>query len=314
LKGKEGVSGEDIAAAETALRDGFVRWAVGQGTRNGRIDPSKIRAALFDPIKGSVSDLSLSDYLKQYGLFSDLEIGQIKKTLDQLVGYDNVGTGKSAAELAQSGRSSMGAEFVLGAVGSRMATALNQAIGSPAGGQSILVAGAGARLAKSLLSRESRVLNIEAIMYLLQNPKKLATYLNKNPEELQTNQGFMDMIRRFLARQGFVVARRSAVAAQGDYDEELPEPSPQEEPISPRRQRRTPRSGGQSPAEFRSQPPSESRPTAQVSMPQVPMPTPQAAPAPAAPAPQQRAQYAALFPEDPISGLIQSGGIASLAS
>jgi hypothetical protein len=57
---------------------------------------------------------------------------------------------------------------------------------------------------------------------------------------------------------------------------------------------------------------SGSRPMAQIELP--PLPTPQAAPAPAAPAPQQRAQYAALFPEDPVSGLIQSGGIASLAS
>jgi len=64
------------------------------------------------------------------------------------------------------------------------------------------------------------------------------------------------------------------------------------------------------------------RPTAQapmpmpMPMPQIPMPMPQPAPAPAqaAPAPQQRARYAALFPEDPISGLLQSGGIASLAS
>lgn len=60
------------------------------------------------------------------------------------------------------------------------------------------------------------------------------------------------------------------------------------------------------------------RPTAQapMPMPQIPMPMPQPAPAPAPamPAPQQRARYAALFPEDPISGLLQSGGIASLAS
>ena len=253
LKGKEGVSGTEIRAAETALRDAFVRWAVGQGTRSGRINPGQIRAALFDPMKGSIGDVSLSDYLKEYGLFSELEIGQIQKTLDQLVGYDNVGMGRSAAELAQSGRSSMGAEFLLGAVGSRLATSLNQAIGSPAGGQSILVAGAGARLARSLLSRESRVLNVEAIMYLLQNPKKLATFLNKDPEDLKTSQGYIDMLRRFLARQGFVVARRSAVGAQGDYDEELPEPAPQEEPAPPRRQRQTPRGGGQTPADFRRQ-------------------------------------------------------------
>lgn len=253
LKTKEGVSGTQLRAAETALRDAFVRWSVGQGTRSGRINPAQIRAAMFDPIKGSAADLSLVDYLKEYELFSELEISQLKKTLDQLVGYDTVGAGKSAAELAQSGRSSMGAEFLLGAVGSRMATSLNQAIGSPAGGQSILVAGAGARLARSLLSRESRVLNVEAIMYLLQNPKKLATFMAKEPEELSTNQGFVDMLRRFLARQGFVVARRSAVGAQGDYDEELPEPAPQEEPAPPRRQRRTPRGGGQTPKTYREQ-------------------------------------------------------------
>lgn len=61
------------------------------------------------------------------------------------------------------------------------------------------------------------------------------------------------MLRRFLARQGFVVARRSAVGAQGDYDEELPEPAPQEEPAPPRRQRRTPRGGGQTPKTYREQ-------------------------------------------------------------
>jgi hypothetical protein len=57
------------------------------------------------------------------------------------------------------------------------------------------------------------------------------------------------------------------------------------------------------------------RPTAQVPMP-TPTPMPQAAPppAPAAPNPQQRAQYAALFPNDPMSEIIRSGGIASLTS
>jgi len=50
---------------------------------------------------------------------------------------------------------------------------------------------------------------------------------------------------------------------------------------------------------------------------QQPMPQQMAAPQPAPPPqgganPQQRQQFAALFPNDPISGLIQQQGIASL--
>lgn len=124
--------------------------------------------------------------------------------------------------------------------------------------------------------------------------------------------------------KGFVLGRRTAVAGQGEVDE--PEFEQERAPESGLR-RRTPPTGGQSPAQIqvpfrptpeeqrlqeedvRRQRMQEPRPTAQMQLP--PLPQPQAAAPAAAPNPQARQQYAAMFPNEGVSQMIK-GGIGSL--
>jgi hypothetical protein len=141
---------------------------------------------------------------------------------------------------------------------------------------------------------------------LLQDPVLLSKMIRQYQKDGFQNQGFINSIGDYIGKKGFTVLRSTGAGLmedeiEGDFTPPVPQKDTQLKPMR------------------LSPPPNQSQP--------VGTPTTQAAlPAPQPPMtsgagtnPQVRQQYAALFPNDPISGMLvqqprtfRRGGIASL--
>ena len=188
----------------------------------------------------------------QYDLIDNAAKNDLSRTLDQLIRFDSIGSQRSLAELERSADPTLASQFVLGAVGSRLASKLNRSLGGPAGGESIMVATGGANIMRKLFSRESQVLNTDALYYLLQNPDKLAKFVGRNKEDLRTAKGFGEALKLFFIKAGFNVSRRAFVAQKAEAEKQ----TEQRAKKAPAAQRRRGVQGGAeslSPKEFRRQ-------------------------------------------------------------
>ena len=247
-----GITPTEFKQAQTALRDAFIRYAVNSGSTKNSLNPGAIKQALFNPIPGVAAKTSLVDFMVQYDLIDNAAKKDLLRTLDQLIRFDSIGSQRSLAELERSADPTLASQFVLGAVGSRLASKLNRSLGGPAGGESIMVATGGANIMRKLFSRESQVLNTDALYYLLQNPDKLAKFVGRNKEDLRTAKGFGEALKLFFMKAGFNVSRRAFVAQKAEAEKQ----TEQRAKKAPAAQRRRGVQGGAeslSPKEFRRQ-------------------------------------------------------------
>jgi hypothetical protein len=105
-------------------------------------------------------------------------------------------------------------ELVASVAGSKLAINLNELLGGPAGAESLIIAGRGAALGRALVSAESQVLNIEGLIYMLQNPKELGEYLAKTKIDRGGVEGFWANAKRFLISKGFAFPRRTLTGTE----------------------------------------------------------------------------------------------------
>lgn len=294
---------EQKALAKDALSTNTLNWAFDNAmNNNGFLSPTKAYEALFKPVLKD--NPSVAQMMSDGGIIDPDVQQRLRTLLKQMAEIETqYRSGANLDELLNS--DSPLAQFTLRVIGARAASAA-----VPGQGGQIQIPAAGASLMQNLFGKMPMVHtkqfieeavrpgNTEVFLELVERGMQLRR--NKGPKTRKTR----DILDSFILRTlGFSPVLLGSIPASDIRQEYLPRAGERPQELPPRPPLRA------------TQPPQAApRPTAQVSMPQVPMPTPQAAPAPAAPAPQQRAQYAALFPEDPISGLIQSGGIASLAS
>ncbi len=198
-------------------------------------------------------------------------------------------------------------DFAVGVAGSAMGTR-SQAIltGGNSGPGSIIAAGKGAEALRNIVLRIPESQKMMFTAELLQDPILLSKMIRQYQKDGFQNQGFINSIGDYIGKKGFTVLRSTGAGLmedeiEGDFTPPVPQKDTQLKPMR------------------LSPPPNQSQP--------VGTPTTQAAlPAPQPPMtsgagtnPQVRHQYAALFPNDPISGMLvqqprtfRRGGIASL--
>jgi hypothetical protein len=298
--------------ARESLKSGVFDWAITRSSnRDGDLNPTRMYDSLFAPTS-SGSQVTPADWLISKNLLSKTEAETIQRYLAEMRNLESL-TAKGGLDdlIKQEGPLR---DLALRIIGAKLGTTASSIVGGSEA--SLIAAAAGSRALRALFVSKSGINNMKAFKMLLQDPETLARLL-KTPRNRREAKNLYQLAKDWAMSKGFVFSRRAYVAGQepGEDGFEAQEAEqPQESPfvLTPEEQALSEQEARRLLEEDRRM--AAPRPTAQVSMPPVSMPTPQAAPAPAAPAPQQRAQYAALFPEDPISGLIQSGGIASLAS
>ena len=187
--------------------------------------------------------------------------------------------------------------------------------GDATGPGSIIAAGRGAQLARDLFIRMPSISKKLFLADLLQNPKLLAKMLRQYGEGKQST-GVFNAVKNYLIKNGYVdTPRRIGVATVpedefSDEDALIEDQSEVTQPpvnITP-----TPPMIENNRAIVQSGPPIN---LSQVNPPaSFPTPTPQAQAQPSSGSadPNTRTRYASLFPDDPISGMLGSGGITNV--
>lgn len=282
---------EAQAGAKKALQGAILEWVMTKGGSTGtRFSPKVMWETLTDPIRGSGTDgASLISYMKAKDLITDAEAKNLDSMLREMIKYEagmNAGTIDQLAE-----DSGPIFDLFLRISGAKLGTMGSEMLGG--GSQSLIAAGAGSKAMRQVFENIPLALQMDVMLDLVRDPKLLAMYLKK-PASEKEKLGLVNQVVDYFKKKGIDVVRRSGAAAIRETEEGIQDLSAEpviEEPAAP----------------VQAPPPATSEPLVQ--LPPLQMPAPQ--PAAPVPNPQMRQQYAALFPNDPLSEMIR-GGIGSL--
>ena len=290
--------------AAGGLRDSIFEYAMEQAGGAQELKPSKMIKFLFDPIpqvgaepdfvknfKGTnVAKPSLADFLEFNKLASPQMLKNIEQALVEMMRYEIASTTGNLQEVLKESGPLLDLYLRVSgaAIGTRMAAAL--------GGSELIGAGAGSKFMREMVSNVPNAFRMDVMLELFNNPKELGRLLQKGKQQKETYggiQGFAEI----LTRMGLRPFRRAVPSTAREVEQELETDEfkqQQEEAFK-----------AQQPVTMTAPP---QQPAAQVAMnmdtqPTVPVSRPTAPPA----SPQQRQQYAAMYPFDPVSELIRTG-------
>lgn len=297
--------------ALAGLRSAFMEAAmVKSGGTSQTFSAREFYDTIFAPHRNSENKVSLSDWMLKNDVMSKQEMDRLKGFATELVKMESfVASGDMGLEeLAETVGPMM--DFYLRIAGSAAGARLQSLIPGDTGAGSLVAAGAGSKAFRAAYSKifadipESMKMDVMTEMF--KDPDLLATMLSKGRTqreagniagrltELLTEKGFLSTVT--VGRRGVPSVVRETEETIVDEEPQItvPEPSPNDEAsLTPQRVLPT------------NPPVAQPRPAA------APAPVPQTTPP--SPQPAARSRYAALFPNDPISGMINSNqGIGSL--
>jgi len=273
----------------------------------------KMSTTQFNPRTGAevLKKETLANYLLRKGIFTESDVKTAGNALEELIGLEASDPANLFDATFDEAKPIMDFAVSIGgsAVGTRSQALLT---GDATGPGSIIAAGRGAQLARDLFLRMPQITKKIFLADLLQNPQLLAKMLREYGDGKQSK-GVFNAVKSYLIKNGYVDAPRrigvsvlpeDEVSEEGAFVEEKVEVEPPVTETTP------------VPAPNRTI--VQSRPPINISQvtPSAPVPTPtpqaQAQPSSGPTDPNTRARYASLFPNDPISAMLNSGGIASL--
>jgi hypothetical protein len=290
------------------LRSAFIEASmVKSGGSSQTFSAREFYDTIFAPHRNSENKISLSDWMLKNEVMSKQEMDRLRGLATELVKMETfVASGDMGLEeLAETVGPMM--DFYLRIAGASAGARLQGLIPGDTGAGSLVAAGAGSKAFRSIYSKVfadiPESLKMDVMTEMFKDPDLLATMLSKGKTESQ-RKNIAGRITKLLANKGFVgataIGRRGAPPIVRETEETIvdeepqitvPEPNPNDEaslrvlPTNP--------------------PVAQPRPVvAPAPVPQTPPPSPQTA---------TRSRYAALFPNDPISGMINTNqGIGSL--
>ena len=303
----------------------------------------KAHELFFKPMPRSDNNITLAEWVVSNNVMTQDEVNQMNKLLTRIGEIDMLAaSGKSldADELAQ--RLGTGVELLASALGSATASKLYRAVGGDStgtGSLAVVTRGSTAAVnrARQIMSDMPAALKADFFIEVLENPDLAIDLLETGQNAKRANTIAADIVN-YVASRGFLYSKipapyvpeyassESLRTLYKDEEEQRKIDAAVEQlkrgPNNVRGPRIQPRDPSLNPflstgglpsndeeASLRAIP--TSPPVAQPRPAAVPAPVPQTTP----PSPQAaaRSRYAALFPNDPISGMIQQGqGIGSL--
>lgn len=293
----------------------------GKGARTIDINPARIYNDLFEKKivvqapgarTGRSKNMTMANFLKSRGVMSERQLESAKTALEGLI---NLKVGQQGLDLIENFEEAKPLlDFALSISGSAIGTKTQKIIsGGDSGPGALIAAGKGAEAMRNIFLRMPQHAKMLFTADLLQDPKLLAKMLRTYGPDGEKSKGVAGAVFDYLKKQGYVDLPRRAVAGSG---EEVP---PSEEGFDPRkefdRKPAIPKPPVTAPVP---NPDDEASLRVLPTNPPVAQPRPAAAPAqfpqtPPSPQPASRSRYAALFPNDPISDMINSNqGIGSL--
>jgi hypothetical protein len=282
---------------------------------SGTFSPSTLYDSMFKPLPGSQNRISLTEWMLENNVISEMEVKNLRTYLNEMVKYEAATASGTLDNLV--GKAGPLLQFYSSITGSVLGTTAQRSIsGGTSGPGALAAAGAGKRFMDEVMIRMPALRHVDVMSELMRNPELLAAMMRKPQNERESMQ-LARRVQQLLVDGGFIAPARRALPGTireigRDRFEPPPVPAAPPSPIPD-----TPPSvqdlpGPDQRGSLTPPPPVPTRSGAAAPA------TIQRAAAPAAPpsGPVDRARFAAFFPNDPTTDLIRqqaaSGGIGSL--
>ena len=284
--------------AQAGITEAFYEWAMTKATDGqGNFRPSIMLTALFDPITKAKGDIefggaSLIEFLGKNKLITENDANVLQNSLTEMLRYEMAAQTGRLEDVAKKAGPLLDLYLRLSgaAIGTRLGAAL--------GGSELIAGGAGSRFMREVVNGVPNILTQEVMLELFTDPKRLATLLKQGKTEKEAY-GAVESFFGWLRQKGLTPLRREVPSIRREAEEEAEAEEFREDLPSFMQELREQPTAMTAPPQ---------QPAAQVAMnmdtqPTVPVSRPTAPPA----SPQQRQQYAAMYPFDPVSELIRTG-------
>ena len=323
----DGETGEEfsVSDAKDGLRSAIMNYALMRGGNEGAaMSPQRVFDALFiKPPNIKDSNNTLMNWMKKNDVISDEDSKLIRQYLKEMINVEEAFQNGNIEEIIfkKPTQAKLLQVKILGAtLGQKGQETINNMLnkigmGTTGGGigGGMIAAEAGSESAQSLLLTAPEMAIAKTMQALMNDPKKFGPMLLEIQNKKQAEAAKRTMGQLLTDIGVNQITKRDAIALRALLFPEqqfepvgLEEETVTEEPVSPVT---APVPNPDDEASLRALP--TSPPVAQPRPVAAPAPVPQTTPP--SPQPAARSRYAALFPNDPISGMIQQGqGIGSL--
>ena len=296
--------------AMEGLRSAFIEAAMTDaGGTSTTFDARRFYENIFAPHRNSKGNVSLAEWMTYNNVMDEKQLNRLKQLGTKLVQMEAFAArgDVNLEDIAETVGPMM--DFYLRIAGASAGSRMQSLIPGDTGAGSLVAAGAGSKAFRQVYSKIFKnipeSLKMDVMTEMFKDPDLLAVMLSKGKTERE-KQSIAKRIYEILLNKGFTgttsTVRRGlpAIIREGEEREQAPI-TPDQFPVTV-------------PKAIQSISPIN---TSQVTPP-APVPTPtqhaQAQPSSGPTDLDTRARYASLFPNDPISDMLNSGGIASLGA
>ena len=286
--------------ALAGLKSSVLEWALTKGGKTSEsFSPREVYQTLYTKIPKVLDDTSIMDHMLRNDVINKSESGSLKKLLTEMIKLEASEVAGTLDTLENAGPI---LDFYLRVTGSALGTRMQALIPGQSGSGALVAAGAGSKALRRIFQDIPASMKTDVMTEVMSNPKLLATLLKKaqtDPEKLKLSKRLGQIFTEagFFVTGGRQTIIRAAPSAIRAIETEEYDPIAEEQPI---REQSSVQPGI-----------AKGTPTTQLSSNEPFLSGLNTAPAgggtsSAAPAnPNQRSQYASLFPNDIISGMIQ---------
>ena len=307
-------SSSDPASALKGLKSAILESVMTKaGGTSQSFSVRSLADSLFTVMPKAKNRITLSEMLIKNDIMSEVEVKTMKSFITELAKYEAADASNTLGGLLEEGLNPM-MDLYLALAGSQLGSTMGKFIpGRSGAGQGIIESGAGVKAMNRIFKDVPQSMKIDVMSELMQDPLRLGMMMARSKSE-KIQLRIMERVNRFLMQQGFKPVRRTSSAVNRELEEALSlsdEDETQEvkersdiQKIIDRNRLNNQQSSVQPGI-------AKGTPTARLSSNEPFLSGLNTAPAgggisSATPAnPNQRSQYASLFPNDIISGMIQ---------
>ena len=298
-------------------------------TRNGQtsssFSPKGLYENIFLPHPNSPNKITLAEWIVEKGVMPQIEVDRLKRITTEMVKMESftLNADVNLGDLAETVGPMM--DFYLRIVGSSIGSRAQSMLPGDSAGGSLVAASAGSKAFRTayskIFSNIPESMKMDVMTQMMKDPEMLAVFLKKGRTEREQS-AIGGRLTSILVEKGLIpagrgaanVGRRALPAVIRERDESLQEKTRRLESVTPLPSNN--QQGALAPPPVQRPSPVEP-PTTQA----LAVPSPSPVSAPASSGPVDRTRYAALFPNDMASGMINQnsgpqpfarGGIASL--
>ena len=298
-------------------------------TRNGQtsssFSPKGLYENIFLPHPNSPGKITLAEWIVEKGVMPQIEVDRLKRITTEMVKMESftLNADVNLGDLAETVGPMM--DFYLRIVGSSIGSRAQSMLPGDGAGGSLVAASAGSKAFRTayskIFSNIPESMKMDVMTQMMKDPEMLAVFLKKGRTEREQS-AIGGRLTSILVEKGLIpagrgaanVGRRALPAVIRERDESLQEKTRRLESVTPLPSNN--QQGALAPPPVQRPSPVEP-PTTQA----LAVPSPSPVSAPASSGPVDRTRYAALFPNDMASGIINQnsapqpfarGGIASL--